>query len=166
MIVIQSPRLQLSQFQMTDAQGFWMHHARHRQIHAVGAAIVERVRDAMREETAGTTTEQVFFRHSAARQQGMPWYGLVGRRGFCFARTRTLAQEKRTRAGFWPEVVAALVEWGHATLGKGSFVYPAAVQNAASRRIAENLHGEIIGNRTNPKYDSVVYRIPGVTVQA
>jgi hypothetical protein len=35
-----------------------------------------------------------------------------------------------------------------------------AIQNIASRRIAENLHGEIIGNRTNPKYDSVVYRIP------
>jgi hypothetical protein len=28
-----------------------MHHARHRQIHAVGAAIVERVRDAMRKFT-------------------------------------------------------------------------------------------------------------------
>ena len=62
--------------------------------------------------------------------------------------------------GFGREVVAALVEWGHATLGKGSFIYPVAVQNTASRRIAENLHGEIIGNRTNPKYDSVVYRIP------
>ena len=35
-----------------------------------------------------------------------------------------------------------------------------AVQNAASRRIAEKLHGEIIGNCTNPKYDSIVYRIP------
>jgi hypothetical protein len=41
-----------------------------------------------------------------------------------------------------------------------SFIYPVAIQNTASRRIAENLHGEIIGNRTNPKYDSVVYRIP------
>jgi RimJ/RimL family protein N-acetyltransferase len=62
--------------------------------------------------------------------------------------------------GFGREVVAALVEWGHATLGKDSFIYPVAVQNTASRRIAENLHGEIIGSRTNPKYDSVVYRIP------
>jgi RimJ/RimL family protein N-acetyltransferase len=62
--------------------------------------------------------------------------------------------------GFGGEVVAALVKWGHATLGKESFVYPVAVQNTASRRIAENLHGEIIGNRKNPKYDSVVYRIP------
>jgi len=43
---------------------------------------------------------------------------------------------------------------------RGSFIYPVAIQNTASRRIAENLHGEIIGNRTNPKYDSVAYRIP------
>jgi hypothetical protein len=44
-----------------------MHHARHRQIHAMGAAIVERVRDAMREESAGSGTKQVFFHHPAAR---------------------------------------------------------------------------------------------------
>ena len=62
--------------------------------------------------------------------------------------------------GFGREVVAALVDWGHATLGKESFIYPVAIQNIASRRIAEGLHGEIIGSRTNPKYDSVVYRIP------
>lgn len=46
-----------------------MHHPRHRQIHAMGAAIVERVRDAMREESAGSGTEQIFFRHPEARQQ-------------------------------------------------------------------------------------------------
>jgi RimJ/RimL family protein N-acetyltransferase len=62
--------------------------------------------------------------------------------------------------GFGREVVACLVEWGHASLGKESFTYPVALENTASRRIAENLHGEIIGNRTNPKYDSVVYKIP------
>ena len=137
-----------------------MHYARHRQIHAMGAAIVERVRDPLREESAGSGTKQVFFRHPAARQPGMPWPGLVGRCGFCFARSRPLAQESAHGQGFGPEVVAALVEWGHATLGKESFIYPVAVQNIPSRRIAENFHGEIIGNRTNPKYDSVVYRIP------
>jgi RimJ/RimL family protein N-acetyltransferase len=69
-------------------------------------------------------------------------------------------KESAHRQGFGREVVAALVQWGHAILGKGSFTYPVALQNIASRRIAESLHGEIIGNRTNPKYDSVVYRIP------
>jgi len=62
--------------------------------------------------------------------------------------------------GFGREVVAALIEWGHGTLGKQGFIYPVAVQNAASRRIAESLRGEIIGSRTNPKYESVVYKIP------
>ena len=62
--------------------------------------------------------------------------------------------------GFGSEVVAALAEWAHKNLGKESFLYPVAVQNTASRRIAEGLHGEIIGTRTNPKYESVVYKIP------
>jgi RimJ/RimL family protein N-acetyltransferase len=69
-------------------------------------------------------------------------------------------RESAHKQGFGSEVVAALVEWGHSNLGKESFIYPVAVQNSASRRIAEKLGGEIIGDRTNPKYDSVVYRIP------
>jgi len=40
-----------------------------------------------------------------------------------------------------------------------SFTYPVAVQNIASRLIAEGLGGEIIGERTNSKYNSVVYRM-------
>ena len=68
-------------------------------------------------------------------------------------------KESAHRQGFGREVVALLIEWGHGTLGKKSFIYPVARQNTASRRIAEKLHGEIIGNRKNPKYDSVVYRI-------
>ena len=67
MIVIQSPRLQLSQFQIMDAQEvFGCITPAIAQIHAMGAAIVERVRDVMREESAGSGTKQVFFRHPAA----------------------------------------------------------------------------------------------------
>ena len=62
--------------------------------------------------------------------------------------------------GFGREVVAAVAEWAHKTLGKKSFIYPVAVQNTASRHIAEGFCGEIIENRTNPKYESVVYKIP------
>ncbi len=62
--------------------------------------------------------------------------------------------------GLGRKVVTELVEWGQAFLGKGCFIYPVAVQNIASRRIAENLGGEIIGTRKNSKYDSVIYRIP------
>lgn len=62
--------------------------------------------------------------------------------------------------GFGKEAVKALIEWGHAFLGKTSFIYPVAVQNIASRRLAEALHGEIIGHKANPKYDAVIYKIP------
>ena len=72
-------------------------------------------------------------------------------------------KESAHKLGFGRELVAALVAWGHASLGKGSFVYPVAVQNIASRGIAESLDGEIIGTRTNPKYDSVIYRIPSTS---
>ena len=48
------------------------------------------------------------------------------------------------------------------TLGKDSFIYPVAVQNIASRRIAEMLHGKIIGNLTKPKYEAVIYKIHGI----
>jgi RimJ/RimL family protein N-acetyltransferase len=62
--------------------------------------------------------------------------------------------------GFGTEVVASLVAWGHATFGKDHFTYPVAIKNTASRHIAERLRGETVGSQTNPKYDSVVYRIP------
>lgn len=62
--------------------------------------------------------------------------------------------------GFGREVVASLAQWTHENLGKQSFIYPVALQNTASRRIAEGLGGKIIGTSTNPKYESVVYEIP------
>jgi RimJ/RimL family protein N-acetyltransferase len=61
--------------------------------------------------------------------------------------------------GFGGEAVRAVAEWAAQTLGKKSFLYPVAVENSRSRRIAETLNGKIIGTRTNPKYESVVYKI-------
>jgi len=62
------------------------------------------------EEIAGSRTEQVFFRHPAARLQGMPWHGLVGRRGFCFASNSAFGSRKartgRVLAGkSWPHLL-------------------------------------------------------------
>src|SRR5579871_535640 len=103
MIVIRSPRLQLSQFQMMDApEVFGCITPATARFMPWEAAIVERVLVAMREESAGSGSKQVLFRHPAARQQGMPWNGLVRRCGVRFARTRALAQRKRAWTGFWP----------------------------------------------------------------
>src|SRR6266487_3047087 len=127
MIVIQSPRLQLIQFQMMDAQ-------------EVFGCITPAIAKFMPWEPPSWSERECLGMASLEDADSVsPELGLW-------------LKESAHGQGFGREVVAALVEWGHATLGKGSFVYPVAVQNAASRRIAEKLHGEIIGNRTNPKY--------------
>ena len=137
-----------------------MHHARHRQIHAMGAAIVERVRDALRGECR-LQNRTSFLSSSGGSTTGNALAWPRGKTRILFRLELGLRlKESAHGQGFGREVVAALVKWGHATLGKERFIYPVAVQNTARRRIAENLHGEIIDNRTNPKYDSVVYRIP------
>ncbi len=161
MIVIESPRLQLSQFQMTDAP-------------EVFGCITPAISRFMpweppswseyvtRCEKRAQSPEPNKFHFVIRRLNNKECFGMAS-----FEDADSVSpelglwlKESAHGQGFGREVVAALVEWGHATLGKGSFIYPVAVQNIASRRIAESLHGEIIGNRTNPKYDSVVYRIP------
>ncbi len=62
--------------------------------------------------------------------------------------------------GYGREVVRAVAEWASGSLGATGFVYPVAVQNIASRPIAESLNGQIVGTRSTPKYDSLVYMIP------
>jgi RimJ/RimL family protein N-acetyltransferase len=161
MIVIQSPRLQLSQFQMMDAP-------------EVFRCITPAIAKFMRWEPP-TWSEYVTRCENRVQAPEPNEFSFVIRRldsreclGMASLEDAESVspeiglwlKESAHRQGFGREVVTAIVEWGHATLGKESFIYPVAVQNTASRRIAEKLHGEIIGNRTNPKYDSVVYRIP------
>jgi RimJ/RimL family protein N-acetyltransferase len=161
MIVIRSPRLQLSPFQLRDAQ-------------EVFGCITPAIAEFM-------TWEPPSWSEYVTRCEKRVQAPEPNNFSFVIRRLDTRAclgmasledadsvspelglwlKESAHGQGFGREVVAALVEWGHATLDKGSFIYPVAIQNIASRRIAKNLHGEIIGNRTNPKYDSVVYRIP------
>ncbi|WP_421916949.1 GNAT family N-acetyltransferase [Mesorhizobium sp.] len=62
--------------------------------------------------------------------------------------------------GFGREAVAAVAAWASENLQPSHFEYPVAVENAASRRIAERLGGSVVARRSNAKYVSVVYRIP------
>jgi RimJ/RimL family protein N-acetyltransferase len=62
--------------------------------------------------------------------------------------------------GYGHEVVEVLIAWASQTLGKDAFTYPVAVENTASRHIAERLGGTVIGRITRKKYDAVIYRIP------
>ena len=161
MIVILSPRLRLSQFQMTDAQ-------------EVFGCITPETTKFMPWEPP-SWREYVTRCEKRIRVPEPDKFHFVIRRldsGECLGMASLedatsvspevglWLKESAHGQGFGREVVASLVGWGHTCLGKESFIYPVAVQNFASRRIAENLHGEIIGNRTNPKYDSIIYRIP------
>ena len=58
------------------------------------------------------------------------------------------------------EVIKRLCEWAAERFNPQGFVYPVAVGNWPSRRIAERLGGIVTEHRTNPKYASVVYQIP------
>jgi RimJ/RimL family protein N-acetyltransferase len=161
MIVIRSPRLQLSQFQMADAQELF-------------GCITPAIAKFMPWEPP-SWGEYLARCEKRAQAPAPDRFSFVIRRldnSECLGMASfedadsvspelgLWLKEGAHGKGFGREVVAALIEWGNATLGKESFIYPVAVKNTPSRRIAENLHGEIIGNRTNPKYDSVVYRIP------
>ena len=164
MIVIRSSRLQLSPFQMRDAQ-------------EVFACITPAIAKFMPWEPP-SWSEYVARCEKRVQAHEPNKFSFVARR---FDNEECLGmasledadsvwpelglwlKESAHRQGFGREVVAALVEWGHAFLGKGNFIYPVAVRNIASRRIAENLGGEIIGTRTNPKYESVIYRIPSTS---
>ena len=161
MIVIQSPRLQLSHFQMTDAPEVFGC------ITPAIATFMPWEPPSWREyvtrcEKRAQAPEPNKFSFVIRRLGNRECLGMASfEDADCDSPELGLwLKESAHGQGFGREVVAALVEWGHATFGKRGFLYPVAVQNTASRRIAEKLHGEIIGNRTNPKYESVVYRIP------
>jgi len=161
MIVIRSPRVQLIQFQMTDAQEVFG---------CITPAIAKfmpwepplwREYLARCEKRVGAP-EPNEFSFVIRRLDNKECLGMASFEGADSVSPELglWLKESVHGQGFGREVVAALVEWGHVTLGKESFLYPVAIQNTASRRIAEYLCGEIIGNLKKPKYDSVVYRIP------
>lgn len=161
MIFIRSTRLQLIQFQMTDAQ-------------EVFGCITPAIAKFMsweppswseylaRCEKRAQAPEPNQFSFVIRRLDNRECLGMASFEGADSVSPEVglWLKESAHGQGFGREVVAALVEWGHATLGKESFLYPVAVENTASRRIAERLHGEIISNIKKPKYDAVIYRIP------
>src|SRR5436190_1287485 len=147
MIVIQSQRLQLCQFQITDAE-------------EVFACITPAITRFMRWEPPSWSEyiarceerlkapAPTTFSFVIRRRDSKECLGIAGLEE-CNTESPELGlwmKESAHGQGFGLEVVAAVAEWAHKTLGKECFIYPVAVRNTASRRIAERLHGEIIGN--------------------
>lgn len=64
--------------------------------------------------------------------------------------------------GLGRESVETVLHWSSARIRGSHFIYPVAMENLASRRIAEALGGIVIETRTAEKYNSVVYGIAKV----
>lgn len=162
MILIQSSRLQLSQLQISDAEDVFK---------CITPAVAKFMQweppqslseYKARHEKMLQSEDRSTFYFVIRRLDNMECLGLAALED-ADALSPELGiwlKESVHGQGFGGEAVRAVAEWAFKTLGKESFIYPVAVQNIPSRRIAEGLHGEIIGSRTNPKYESVVYKIP------
>ncbi len=161
MIVIQSSRLQLSQSQMLDAQDVFG---------CITPAIAKFMpweppswsEYVARCEKRVQAPEPNNFSFVIRRLDNRECFGMASLEDADSVSPEVglWLKESAHGQGFGREVVAALVSGGTQLLARKVSSIPVAVKNTASRGIAENLHGEIIGNRKNPKYDSVVYRIP------
>jgi RimJ/RimL family protein N-acetyltransferase len=160
-IIIQSSRLQLSQYQMADAD-------------EVFGCISPAVTKFMQWEAPQSLAEYKAQREKRLQEKDENDFSFVIRRCDTMECLGIIglenAYEHSPELGVWlkeaahgngygREAVRAIAEWASKTLNKKSFIYPVATQNTASRRIAETLRGEIIESRTNPKYNSVIYKI-------
>lgn len=69
-------------------------------------------------------------------------------------------REDRHRSGFGREAVKSIASWASGNLKIKGFIYPVAIENFASRQIAESLGGTLYSYEKKRKYDSVIYSIP------
>jgi len=166
-LLIRSARLQLSPFEMTDAE-------------EVFNCITPAVARYMRWEPPQSLSEYLVTRQArlqaddgsdlslvVRRNDTLECLGIAGLDGLHRARPELgiWLKEAAHGRGYGGEAVRAVAEWAAQNLGKKSFLYPVAVDNVRSRRIAEKLNGKIIGTRTNPKYESVVFEVPSLTAR-
>ena len=68
-------------------------------------------------------------------------------------------QSKTPGAGYGKEAVTAIANWASADFDFEHFIYPVAIENHASCRIAESLNGIAMYCTQKPKYKAVTYFI-------
>ena len=69
-------------------------------------------------------------------------------------------REDRHGFAYGKEAVTAIAMWASKHFDFEHFIYPVAIENHASRRIAESLNGVEIYCSQKPKYKSITYQIP------
>ena len=164
-VLIGSARLQLTPFEMADAE-------------EVFGCITPAIARFMRWEPPNSLREYKAHREARLQAKDRSVYSFVIRRSDTMECLGVAGLDEADRPtpelgiwlkeaahgnGYGTEAVSAVAKWAAKTLAKDRFLYPVAVENVASRRIAEKLNGEIVGTRSNPKYESVVYEICPLT---
>lgn len=62
--------------------------------------------------------------------------------------------------GFAKESLLEVFRWASAHISAQYFLYPVAIENQPSRKLAEFLGGTVAGYKTERKYEAVIYHIP------
>ncbi|ENX35415.1 hypothetical protein F889_01084 [Acinetobacter colistiniresistens] len=62
--------------------------------------------------------------------------------------------------GFAKEALFEVFQWASGHLSALYFLYPVAIENQPSRKLAEFLGGTVAAQKTEKKYQAVVYHIP------
>ncbi|MCH7313467.1 GNAT family N-acetyltransferase [Acinetobacter sp. ANC 3882] len=62
--------------------------------------------------------------------------------------------------GFAKEAILEVFRWASAHISAQYFLYPVAIENQPSRKLAEFLGGTVAGYKTERKYEAVIYHIP------
>jgi RimJ/RimL family protein N-acetyltransferase len=165
--MIRSARLHLSRFTMADAE-------------EVFECITPAIARFMRWEPPKSLNEYKAYREARLQANDPLVFSFVVRRSDtmeCLGIAGVDEADQPTpELGIWPkeaahghgygtEAIKAVAEWATKTLAKESFLYPVAVENVASRRIAEKLNGEIVGSHTNPPVSQPTTRIASLTIR-
>ncbi|NNP69213.1 GNAT family N-acetyltransferase [Acinetobacter sp. Ac_5812] len=68
--------------------------------------------------------------------------------------------------GFAKEALFKVFKWASLHLSAQYFLYPVAVDNQSSRKLAEFLGGTVAAHKTEKKYEAVIYHIPPYQIKA
>ncbi|ENW80826.1 hypothetical protein F909_02114 [Acinetobacter sp. ANC 3929] len=69
-------------------------------------------------------------------------------------------RENYHRQGFAKEAILEVFRWASTHTSAQYFLYPVAIENQPSRKLAEFLGGTVEGHKTERKYEAVIYHIP------
>ncbi|NIE97138.1 GNAT family N-acetyltransferase [Acinetobacter sp. Tr-809] len=102
------------------------------------------------------------------RKQDQAFIGLIGvhRMQTATPELGLWIREDYHNQGFAKEAILEVFRWASTHLSTQYFLYPVAVDNQPSRKLAEFLGGTVAAYKTERKYEAVIYHIPPYQTKA